>query len=64
VAPLVADHGLLGAQASAVALRLQSIGSGVVVHELSCPVACGILVPGTGIKRVSPAFIQWDVIQL
>ena len=27
----------------------------VVVHRLSCPVACGILVPGPGIEPVTPA---------
>ena len=27
----------------------------VVVHRLSCPMACGILVPQPGIESVSPA---------
>ena len=30
-------------------------GSVVVAHGLSCPVACGILVPRPGIEPVSPA---------
>ena len=29
--------------------------SGVVAHQLSCPVACGILVPRSEIEPVSPA---------
>ena len=28
----------------------------VVAYGLSCPAACGILVPGPGIEPVSPAF--------
>ena len=43
VASLVADHRLYSVQASQVA-----------AHDLSCPVACGILVPGLGIEPVSP----------
>ena len=34
---------------------LQHVGSVVAVSGLSCPVACGVLVPSTGIKHVSPA---------
>ena len=30
------------------------VGSTVVVHRLSCPVACGILVPRPGIEPMSP----------
>ena len=30
-----------------------------VAHELSCPAACGILVPLPGIEPVSPAFQGW-----
>ena len=33
-----------------LAQRLQSVGSVVVAHGLSCSVACGILVPGPGIE--------------
>ena len=51
LASLVEEHGLQGAQASAVvAPGLQSTGSVVVVHGLRCPAACGILVP----KLTSP----------
>ena len=28
-----------------------------MVHGLSCPVACGILVPGPGIE---PAYLRWE----
>ena len=31
------------------------MGSGVVAHRLSCPVPCGILVPGPGIEPTSSA---------
>lgn len=31
------------------------VGSAVGAHRLSCPVSCGILVPGPGIIPVSPA---------
>ena len=34
---------------------LESAGSVVVAHRLSCPVACGILVPRPGIEPTSPA---------
>ena len=33
----------------------ERVGSVVVVRGLSCPMACGILVPRPGIKPVSPA---------
>ena len=33
----------------------ECMGSVVVPHGLSCPVACGNLVPGPGIKPMSPA---------
>ena len=35
--------------------ELQHVGSGVVAHRLSCPVPCGILVPGPGIEPTSSA---------
>ena len=31
------------------------VGSAAVVFRLSCPIACGILVPGPGIEPTSPA---------
>ena len=34
---------------------LGHVGSVVVAHRLSCPVACGILVPRPGIEPTSPA---------
>ena len=37
------------------ALRHWSVGSVVVVHRLSCPEACGNLVPGPEIEALSPA---------
>ena len=36
-------------------LLFQSAGSVVVVHGLSCPVACRILIPRPGIKPMCPA---------
>ena len=43
VASLVAEHGLQGTQASAVAAPgLYSTGSVVVAHRLNCSRACGI----------------------
>ena len=37
--------------------RFQSeLASLAVAYGLSCPVACGIFVPGPGIKPMSPAF--------
>ena len=44
VASLVAEHVLEGAQVSVV-----------LACRLSCPMACGILVPRRGIQPVSPA---------
>ena len=38
-----------------VAPGLWGTGSVVVEHRLSCPEACGILVPRPGIEPVSPA---------
>ena len=35
--------------------RLSSTGSGIVAHKLSCPMTCGILLPGQGIEPMSPA---------
>ena len=43
VAPLASEHEVYSVQASQAA-----------AHDLSCPVACGILVPGLGIEPVSP----------
>ena len=37
------------------AWALKHVGSVVAVHGLSCPAACGILVPRPGIKPPSPA---------
>ena len=37
------------------ALSLRHVSSVVVVHRLSCPTVCGILVPQPGIEPVSPA---------
>ena len=36
-------------------LSLRHVGALVVAHGLSCPAACGILVPRPGIEPVSPA---------
>ena len=36
------------------AQQLQQVGSLVVVHGFSCPMACGILVPRLGIEPASP----------
>ena len=30
-----------------------------MVHRLSCPAACGILVPRPGIEPMFPAFARW-----
>ena len=55
VASLAVVHRLWGTQASVVvACGLLSSGSAAVVHAFSCPVACGIWVPGSGIKPPSP----------
>ena len=44
----VVQHGLQGTQALvAAARRLWSLGSVVVAHRLSCPVACGIFLDQT-----------------
>ena len=43
VASLPVEHGLQGVGASVVAASgLQSTGSIVVLHELSCPMGCGV----------------------
>ena len=56
VASLAVEQELLGAQASAVsAPGLQSTGSTVTVHGLSCSSTCGIHLPGSRIEPVSPA---------
>ena len=34
---------------------LDRVGSEIVAHGLSCPMACGSLIPGPGIKSMSPA---------
>ena len=62
VASLVAEHGLQAHRLQqlwhmgsvVVAYGLQSAGSVVVVHGLSCSVACGIF-PRPGFKSMSPA---------
>ena len=38
-----------------VCMLLIALASLVVSHRLSCPVACGTLVPGSGIELESPA---------
>ena len=54
VASLVAEHRLCGEQASiAVILGLSSTGKVVLVHGLSCSVACGTF--QTRVKPMSPA---------
>ena len=56
VASLVAENGL-GARASvAVARRLQSAGSVVVVHGLSGSVACGISLD----QGLNPCPLHWQ----
>ena len=58
VASLVAEHGLWGARASAVSgPGLQSTGSIVVVHRLSCSTARGTF-PG---QTSSPRLLHWQV---
>ena len=58
---LVAARGIFccGAQALhcsvRASLQLQRTGSVVVARGLSCPAACGILVPRPGMEPVSPA---------
>ena len=54
---LVAVNGLLVAVAFTCcgAWVLEPVGSVVVLHGLSCPWACGILVSGPGIEPMSPA---------
>ena len=58
VASVVAKHGFEGAQASVgpeiVAPELWSTGAVVVVHGLSCSVACGIF-PDQGSNPYPPA---------
>ena len=57
VASLVAEHRLYSTQASIVmALRLQSTGSIVVVHELSCSEACGIVLD----QGLNPCLLHWQ----
>ena len=56
------EHRLWGTQASVVvACGLLSSGSAAVVHAFSCPVACGIWVPGSGIKPPVPYFGRWTL---
>ena len=47
--------GCTGSQLQHAISLLQSTDCLVVAHRLSCPVACGILVPQPGIKPMSPA---------
>lgn len=49
-------HPLTVVPSPVVEHRLQSVGSVAVAQGLGCPAACGILVPGPGIKPVAPAF--------
>ena len=49
---LVVSHGLLS---SCVARAPEHAGSVVAANGLSCPAACGILVPQPGIEPASPA---------
>ena len=46
---------MLGLSCEIQALSLLHVRSLVVAYGLSCPAACGILVPLLGIKPVSPA---------
>ena len=39
--------------------RLHHSGSFIVVHRLSCPATCGILVPRPGIEPLFAAFARW-----
>ena len=48
-------RGLQSAQASWCGVCLENVCSVVAVHGLHCPTACGILVPQSGIKPISPA---------
>ena len=58
VASLVAEHGLWGARASAVSgPGLQSTGSIVVAHGLSCSTACGIFLD----HRSNLCLLHWQV---
>ena len=57
-ASLVAEHGLQGTQALAVAIpRLQSTGSIVVAHGLPCSTPCGIF-PDQGSNS---CLLHWQV---
>lgn len=57
--PLVAMLGLLAAVASLDATcRLESTGTIVVAHRLSCSEACGLF-PRPGIE---PVFLDWQVV--
>ena len=51
LASFIAAHGLT----SCGAWALELVDSVAVAGELGCPVACGILVPGPGVKPVTPA---------
>ena len=66
VPPLVAEHGLQGAQASVAAaqgaqelwlLWVWSAGSVVAVHRLSCLAACGIVLD----QGANPCLLHWKV---
>ena len=58
VASLVAEHGLLGARASVVVARgVQSAGSVVVAHGLSCSVACGVFLD----QGLNLCPLHWEV---
>ena len=63
------SQGLLWLQCAAFscyrAWALECTGSAVAMHGLSCPVACGILVPQPGIEPISPIgrwiLNQWTI---
>ena len=56
VASLVAEHGLWVTWASVVVVsRLQSTGSIVVAHGLSCPMACGLFLD----QGSNPCLLHW-----
>ena len=58
VASLAVEHRLEGSQAAGVAApRLQSAGSIVMAHGLSCPEACGIFLE----QELNPCLLHWQV---
>ena len=58
VTSLVAAHGLWGTRAlTPVVSRLQSTGSVVVVHGLSCSTTCGVFMA----QGYNPCLLHWQV---